>query len=57
MSEPAYRPATGADRDALARFLSEHQWPFHARACLGPAEAAEQDWELGTTTPVDWDGE
>ena len=41
MPEPTYRPVTGADHDALARFLSEHHWPFHARARLGPAEAAE----------------
>jgi hypothetical protein len=76
MSEPTYRPATGADRDELARFLSAHQWPFHARAVrkeahyrLGwPAQDGvirdgigyallRQDWERGTTTPVDWDGD
>ena len=39
MSEPTYRPATGADRDALARFLSEHHWPFHVRARPSPKEA------------------
>ena len=43
MSEPTYRPATGAGRDELARFLSEHQWPFHARARLSPTEAAGPD--------------
>ena len=48
MSESTYRPVTGADGDALARFLSEHHWPFHARARLGPAEAAElvAGWDL-----------
>jgi RimJ/RimL family protein N-acetyltransferase len=49
MPEPTYRPVTGADRDDLARFLSEHHWPFHVRADLGPAEAAEMvaGWDLG----------
>jgi hypothetical protein len=48
MTEPTFRPVTAADRDALARFLSEHQWPFHVRARLGPAEAAElvAGWDL-----------
>jgi hypothetical protein len=50
MSEPTYRPATGAGREELARFLSAHQWPFHARARLSC-------WEGRTTTPVDWDGD
>ena len=108
MSEPTFRPVTGADRDDLARFLSEHRWPFHVKPGPGPAAAAElvagwdldgpstrawwlerdgqvagllkavyrrawpdrdgtyhdgigyallrEDWERGTTTPVNWDG-
>jgi hypothetical protein len=51
MSEPTYRPATGADRDELARFLTEHQWSFHARARLSPTEAA------GVVAGWDLDGE
>jgi RimJ/RimL family protein N-acetyltransferase len=48
MSEPTYRPVTGADHEALARFLSEHPWPFHTRARLSSAEAAElvAGWDL-----------
>ena len=45
MPEPNFRPVTAADRDALARFLSEHRWPFHARARLGPAEVVA-GWDL-----------
>jgi hypothetical protein len=41
MPEPNFRPVTAADRDALARFLSEHRWPLHVRARLDRAEAAE----------------
>jgi hypothetical protein len=41
MPEPNFRPVTAAHRDVLARFLSQHRWPFHARARLDPAEAAE----------------
>jgi RimJ/RimL family protein N-acetyltransferase len=57
MSEPTYRPATEADRDELARFLSAHQWPFHARARLSLAEAAEvvAGWDLdGGSTRAWW---
>jgi RimJ/RimL family protein N-acetyltransferase len=56
MSEPTYRPATGADRDALARFLSEHHWPFHVRARPSPAEAAEMvaGWDLDTGSRAWW---
>jgi RimJ/RimL family protein N-acetyltransferase len=56
MSEPTYRPVTGADRDALARFLSEHRWPFHVRARPGPAEAARlvAGWDLGATSRAWW---
>ena len=102
MPEPNFRPVTAADRDALARFLSQYRWPFHARARLHPRRGEAQtrrdnvamrtvlrrcgyvkeahyrrgwpdqdgvvhdgigyallreDWERGTTTPVDWDGE
>ena len=57
MPEPTYRPVTGADRDDLARFLSEHHWPFHVRADLGPAEAAEMvaGWDLDTWGDPSWD--
>ena len=56
MSEPTYRPVTGADRDALARFLSEHHWPYHVRARPGPAEAATMvaGWDLGATSRAWW---
>ena len=48
MPEPNFRPVTAADRDALARFLSEQRWPIHVRARPGPAEAAEvvAGWDL-----------
>jgi RimJ/RimL family protein N-acetyltransferase len=56
MSEPTYRPVTGADREALARFLSEHLWPFHVRARLSPAEAAElvAGWDLDGPAERAW---
>jgi RimJ/RimL family protein N-acetyltransferase len=56
MSEPTYRPVTGADREALARFLSEHRWPFHTRARLSPAEAAAlvAGWDLDGSSERAW---
>jgi RimJ/RimL family protein N-acetyltransferase len=56
MTEPTYRPVTGADRDDLARFLSSHHWPFHVRARLGPAEAAEMvaGWDLDGSASRAW---
>jgi hypothetical protein len=57
MSEATFRPVTGADRDALARFLSEHHWRFHVRARLGLAEAAElvAGWDLDGAFHPSWD--
>ncbi|HJW61468.1 MAG TPA: hypothetical protein VJ931_17690 [Actinomycetota bacterium] len=56
MPEPNFRPVAAADRDALARFLSEHRWPFHARALLDPAEAAEvvAGWDLEGQSRAWW---
>ena len=56
MTEPTYRPVTGADGDALARFLGEHHWPFHVRARLGPAQAAElvAGWERDADSRAWW---
>ena len=56
MPEPNFRPVTAADRDALARFLSEHRWPFHARTRLDPAEAAEvvAGWDLEGQSRAWW---
>ena len=56
MTEPSYRPVTGTDGDALARFLSEHHWPFHVRAHLGPAQAAEMvaGWERDADSRAWW---
>jgi RimJ/RimL family protein N-acetyltransferase len=51
MPEPSLRPVTGVEADALARFLSDHQWPFHVRARLGAAEAAEQVAGWGLDRP------
>jgi len=53
MPEPNFRPVTAADRDALARFLSEHRWPFHARARLGPAEVVA-GWDLEGQSRAWW---
>jgi RimJ/RimL family protein N-acetyltransferase len=56
MSEPTFRPVTAAERDDLARFLSGHRWPFHVRAELGPAEAAElvAGWDLDNPGTRAW---
>jgi hypothetical protein len=51
MPEPTFRPVTGADRDALARFPSEHHWPFHVKARLDLAEAAELVTGWGLDSP------
>ena len=56
MSEVTCLPVTGGDRDALARFLSGHHWPFHVRARLGPAAAAElvAGWDLDGGSRAWW---
>ena len=59
MPEPNFRPVTAADRDALARFLREHRWPFHVRARLhdGIGHACCARTGSREDHPVDWDGE
>jgi RimJ/RimL family protein N-acetyltransferase len=56
MPEPNFRLVTAADRDDLARFLSGHRWPFHARARLDPVEAAEvvAGWDLEGRSRAWW---
>jgi len=66
MPEPTFRPVTGADRDDLARFLTEHRWPFHVKPEPGPAAAAElvAGWDLdgpaaapgGSSATARWSG-
>jgi RimJ/RimL family protein N-acetyltransferase len=57
MPEPTFRPVTAADRDDLARFLSQHRWPFHVKPELGRAAAAglAAGWDLdGPSTRAWW---
>jgi RimJ/RimL family protein N-acetyltransferase len=57
MPEPTFRPVATDDRDDLARFLSEHRWPFHVKPELGPAEASllVAGWDLdGPSTRAWW---
>ena len=56
MPELTFRRAGLGDREAMARFLSEHRWPFHVRERLGPAAAAElvAGWDVDGGSRAWW---